>query len=391
MKINHPPQKSTPQFTPEETERRESLEKKTGSLSKNEITLFFKEEKTLTISPEFLATHSEFVRNLISHQEMQGSQTITLHEFSKEEFETLLEFLATKNKALLSSKNALQLISLADYLLISDIVSFALPQLIEGPSSLEQLLKVEPLIRSFFRRNDLAKAISNKIQEMLIKNKPFQDSKIELPFLLMLRGDEILDSHLEMLNIFNFQTLLITNSSSFSGRGLETLTRIDKLNLFKCRLKDEDFEKLPSQLSTLNLSYTKEIGTKALKRFKEMGNLKDLNLQETEFRLVNTEQLPQTIEILNLSHCIYENSLCLKHLSSLKSLNLMSTGIKDSDLKTLPNSIEILFLNGCDELTESGVLELKTTLPKLKLLGISKCKHLREDLKWEFPETIEIV
>ena len=124
---------------------------------------------------------------------------------------------------------------------------------------------------------------------------------------------------------------------------------------------DADLEQLRDmpELETLSLSGSENITDTGLVHLKDLTNLQNLGLEETQ------------ITDTGLVH--------LKGLTNLQYLNLEGTKITGAGLAHLKDltNLQYLSLEGCDNITDAGLVHLKN-LTNLKGLSLAGCENITD-------------
>jgi hypothetical protein len=177
--------------------------------------------------------------------------------------------------------------------------------------------------------------------------------------------------------------------SSTLGR---TLPLDGSLDLSESNITDDDLARIIKEyqnagieITSLDISYCKNITNVGLQRLSALRSLKVLNLNHclhiTDKGLSHITVLPSLSE-LYLSDCDITDK-ALSHLSAIRSLTklVFSHCSKITDrglesLSTLP-SLETLFLWNCDKITDTGLKHL-STIRSLTKLELNNCFQITD-------------
>ncbi len=381
------------------------------------LKVLLNDETEVTISQGLLAHYSETVQAMIRNREMAAPETLTLMQLNRHQFDTMVAFLETGQKALINKENAPSLMFAAAFLQIPELMeecALYLYLFLDDENALS-LLNTVPKNSKRNRLIDEAETyLSGQITKGLLVKKPTPEflRKLALykqalinPMRLSLAGSDVTDDALKELEDFPLQeldlsscpkltkralqhlsknktlrtlhlggnawvdddalkeipksveSLTLSACRNFSKQGLKFLggTSVKELALFGCsHLKDEDFQELPKQFVALDLSYCPGVSSRTAERLGEMGSLKKLILSEVPMSGEHLHLLPKTIEFLNVAGC----------------------GLDDTALAALTrmNRLTELHLESCP-ITDGGLPLLP---PSIRLLSLNGCGGLTD-------------
>ncbi len=178
------------------------------------------------------------------------------------------------------------------------------------------------------------------------------------------------------LHEFEDLTTLYLTGSKMTDEGLKELKdlkNLTKLELDNTKVTDEGVKQLKDlkNLTRLGLDHT-NVTNEGLKQLKNLKNLASLSLDHTK---VTDEGISQLKDLKNLTSLGLRDTQVtdkglkeLKDIKSLTSLILTGTHVTDEGLKELKDFKNLTWLQLTENITEAGLKDLKTALPKCAII-----------------------
>lgn len=238
---------------------------------------------------------------------------------------------------------------------------------------------------------------------------------LTVPIRLSFFGSHVTDEDLLALEGFPIRELDLRNCQNLTKTAFEHLPEVKSLSLGgnkwvdgdalskipsyvkeldlsgSHQLKDEDFLKLPTHFTSLNVSFCEGVSGKALGHIAKMDRLEDLNLAEIKDLEKHLQSIPKTIISLNVTGCgITDKTLeSFSPLTRLTKVYLGGSLITDNGLQFLPESIRWLSLNNCHHLTNKGAQDLAKR-EQLKTVFLRRCPKVTEEGLKDFNSSVEV-
>lgn len=176
----------------------------------------------------------------------------------------------------------------------------------------------------------------------------------------------------------NLQHLDISNCYNITDEGLKGLpVTLLSLNIGMCmKITDEGLSVLPPLLQKLEASGCKitNEGLKALP-----SSLRHLNLESCEeVTDEGLESLPANLTHLYLGSSGVSSCKAFKHMQSLRHLDLTQCRISDGTIQNLPTSLEWLNVFHCKGITENSLRTLPPHLDFVNFRATSVSSHAQE-------------
>lgn len=376
------------------------------------LTIQLKDGGEAIIARGLLAHYSDMVKAMLRNGNMLSTDALELKQLDKQQFDTLIAFLETSQKQLITKENANSLMLAAAYLQIPELLEASALYLqnflndetaVNLINTIPKTPRTEGIINNiesyisekvkegngaYFKQNlifpiRLSFAGSTNSKEILKKLEDFPVRELDL------RGNDWVDDEaLEMIPP-QVEVLALANCKKFTKMGLQQLIHVKELDLSGCtQLSDEDFSSLSKDLRGLNIGFCPNAAEKALKRIGEMQHLETLTISEIKNLAKHLHHLPKSLIFLDAIGCGLGDGV-LASFPKLHHLDLGSNLITDDGLKLLPESISWLSVNNCRNLTNKGVQELAKR-KALEIVYLRRCPKITQDVLKEFNSSVEV-
>lgn len=402
---------------------------------------------TVKISQGLLWYFSDMVKAMIGREEMIECQKLILEQVSRDQFDSMLAFLLTKEAALIHEENVLSLMYAASFFQISEVIEvckkyifahsndlsqFHMLNVLQGKKHKEVISQLErriseilvvglqenPVTPDFLAKLEELKEILNCSICVNLSRASITDEALKLLIGLPINELQILSCNQLTKRSFDYikqmpsikilkvggcdwidddalsqvpasiEEVSLANCSGFTRQGLVNLqnSNVRRLDLFSCKhLRDDDFTSLSNKLEVLHLRMCKGIGKNAMEHIGKMTALQDLVVASTPVNDEYLAYISKDLIGLDLSGCpITSRGLSLiKEMRNMRNLSLSGLKIKDDDLALLPESLVHLRLDRCTALTNDGIIPFSKR-EKLKYLGLWSCSRITQAAINEF-------